>query len=207
MTKERIASILLENKAVTLSPSHPYIYTSGIKSPIYCDNRLMISYPKARSEIIEEFLAMIKNNNINCDIIAGTATAAIPWAAFLAQKLDKPMIYVRKQSKGYGKDKLIEGSVETGKVVLLIEDLISTGASSLVGVEAIRTAGAVCNQVLAIFTYELPVSTKAFSEKNTILYTLSNFSTLVDVAIKKKFISENEKEKVLSWNKNPESWK
>jgi orotate phosphoribosyltransferase len=204
--KEQIAKTLLEIKAVTLSVNPPYTWTSGIKAPIYCDNRLLMSYPEKRKQVRDMFLDLIKENNLEFDIIAGVATSGIPHAAWLSEALDKPMIYVRGKAKGHGKKNVIEGALEKNKKVLVVEDLISTGGSTLHVVEEIRKAGGVVNNCLAIFTYEFEKSKRAFKEADANLYTLTNFSTLVDVAINKKYLDLSNKDIVLEWNKNPEEW-
>ncbi len=204
--KEDIARLLLKLKAVNLRPNKPYKFVSGVLSPIYCDNRLIMSYPKERNFVIDSFVKMIKKKRIVFDVIAGTATAGIPWSAFLALKLNKPMIYVRKASKEHGKQNLIEGELKKGKRVLLIEDLISTGGSSLGAVKSIRSAGGKIVICLAIFNYQFKKSAIDFRENNVKLITLSDFETLVDVAIKEKYINKKYKKILLKWNKNPEKW-
>lgn len=206
MFEEAVAKILLKVKAVTLSPKKPYTYASGIKSPIYCDNRMLLSYPDERSKIVDYFIEIIKTNKIKADIIAGTATAGIPWAAWIADKLHKPMVYVRSSQKEHGKGNQIEGKVEQGKRVLLVEDLISTGGSSLEAVQALRNAGVVVEQCVAIFTYELIKAQQRFQEAHCKLITLSNFSKLVDVAVQTKYVTQQQREVVLAWNKDPQNW-
>jgi len=206
-TAERIAEILLKIRAVTLSLDPPYTYTSGIKSPIYCDNRLLISYPTERQAVIDGYKKLIDENNLVFDVIGGTATAAIPWAAFLAQDLEKPMVYIRPKPKGHGGGKQVEGTMEKGAKVLIVEDLISTGGSS------IKSAGACKREfdadvvgVLAIFTYEMEKAKDGFNDADLNHFTLSNFSTLVDVAAQNGTLKENDKETVLAWNKDPQNW-
>jgi len=205
--KEDIAKLLLKLKAVSLRLSKPYKFSSGILSPIYCDNRIIMSYPKEREVIVNSFLKIIKQKRIGCDFIAGTATAGIPWAAFLALKLNKPMIYVRKASKEHGKENLIEGKLEKGKKVLLIEDLVSTGGSSLDAVKSIRKAGGKVVICMAIFDYQFKSSSLDFKENNVKLITLTDFKTLVEVAIKEKYINKKDKKILMKWNKNPKKWK
>lgn len=203
MEKE-IAKILLEVNAVNLRPNQPFTFTSGIKSPIYCDNRLLISHPKKRNIIIKAFLNILKEKEF--DILAGTATAGIPWCAWLAQKVSKPMIYVRGKAKEHGKENLIEGKIEKGKKVIVVEDLISTGGSSIDAVEAVREAGGIVEDCIAIFTYQLEKAINKFNEAKCNLITLTNFSTLVEVAVENKYIKPEEKLMILSWNKDPENW-
>lgn len=201
-----IAKIQLNTNAVTLSPNNPYTYTSGIKSPIYCDNRQLISYPKEREFIVNSFIDFIKNNNITFDIIAGTATAGIPWAAFIAQKLNKPMVYVRSKPKDYGKGNQIEGCFTKNQTVLVIEDLISTGKSSFAAVEALRNNGLIVNNCLAIFSYDLKESQDIFSKNNCEIATLTSFKILVETAVKLNKITKEEEHIVLSWNQDPKKW-
>ena len=206
MFQEAVAKILLKVKAVTLNAQKPYTYASGIKSPIYCDNRLLLSYPDERSKIVEYFIEIIKTNKIKADIIAGTATAGIPWAAWIADKLHKSMVYVRSSQKEHGKGNHIEGKCDPGKKILLVEDLISTGGSSLEAVETVRNAGVVVENCVAIFTYEMAVAQQRFADARCKLITLSNFTTLVDIASQSKYITSQEKESIVAWNKDPAHW-
>ncbi len=192
MNEKEIAKILLDIKAVTLRPSEPFKWVSGIYAPIYCDNRLIISYPEKRSLVVGCFLDVIKQNNLEFDVVAGTATAGISWAAWIAKALGKPMIYVRGKSKDHGKENQIEGKLEQGQKVLVVEDLISTGGSSFNAVEAVRAAGGIANDCIAIFTYEMEKSIKKFEEGKCNLFTLSNFSTLIKTAVENNFINEKE---------------
>ncbi|MBI2545632.1 orotate phosphoribosyltransferase [Candidatus Woesearchaeota archaeon] len=201
-----ISKILLEIKAVTLNPGKPYTFVSGIRSPIYCDNRLILSYPEKRAAIINAFSELIKRNKLGCDIIAGVATSGIPFAALLAEKLGKPMVYVRPDAKKHGKGNMIEGRVEQGKKALVVEDLISTGGSSLAVVEALREAGVRVAECLAIFTYTFKKAADNFEEHNCKLYTLADFPNLIKVAAKQGYIKESELQHVLSWSRNPEQW-
>ena len=203
---KQVASTLLEIKAVTLSTNPPYTWTSGIKSPIYCDNRLLMSYPDKRQQVKEMFLSLIKENNLEFDVIAGVATSGIPHAAWLAEELKKPMIYVRGKAKEHGKENAIEGVIEKGKKVLVIEDLISTGGSTLFVVEEIRKAGGIVEDCLAIFTYEFDKAKKAFAEAKANLHTLTNFSTLIEVATENDYLKAADKDTVLEWSKDPENW-
>lgn len=200
---QQIAKSLLEIGAVTLRPQQPFTWTSGIISPIYCDNRMTMSYPTIREQIAEGFASLIRNQYPNVEVIAGTATAGIPHAAWVAQKLNLPMIYVRDKAKGHGKENLIEGSVQAGQKVVVIEDLISTGGSSLKAALAVNDAGAQALAVLAIFSYEFDKAKQAFAERNIPLHTLSNYSTLVDVALQQGKIKQDEVELLQSWRTNP----
>lgn len=206
-TAEQIAKILLDKKAVTLSTNPPYTWTSGIKAPIYCDNRLLISYPEERRQVLEGFKKIIKENNLEFDVIGGTATAAIPWAAFLAQELNIPMVYIRPEPKGHGAGKQVEGTMENGSKILIVEDLISSGGSSLRSAEAcVREYNTKIVGVVAIFTYEMKKAKDGFAEVDYPLHTLSNFSTLVNLASNTGYIGQDEKETVLSWSSDPDNW-
>lgn len=163
-TAAQIAENLLEIGAVALRPHQPFTWTSGIKSPIYCDNRLTMSYPAIRDLIAESFAALIREAYPEAEVIAGTATAGIPHAAFAAQKLGLPMAYIRDKAKGHGKENQIEGLIKPGQKVVVIEDLISTGGSSLKAALAVREAGAEPLAVLAIFSYQLDKAVSAFAE-------------------------------------------
>ncbi len=206
-TARSIAEILLSIKAVTLSTNPPYTWTSGIKAPIYCDNRLLISFPKERQEIIDSFKKLITANNLEFDVIGGTATAAIPWAAFLAYELGKPMVYIRPEPKGHGAGKQVEGTMAKNSRVLIVEDLISTGGSSIRSAEACtREYDAPIAGVIAIFTYEMQKAKDAFAAAKIPYYTLSSFSTLIELATEKKYLKPEDKASVLSWSANPSAW-
>lgn len=201
-----IAKLLLKIKAVTLSPSQPYRYSSGILSPVYCDNRLIISYPDKRRVVTDAFLTLIEKNNLSFDVLAGTAIAGIPHAAWIADRLNKPMVYVRIKTKEHGKQNLIEGKLESGQNTLIVEDLISSGSSSVSAGLALRESNATVTDCVAIFTYQMKKAKKAFSDAGIRLHTLSDFSTLIDVAIKEGYINEQEKTQVLAWSQDPIKW-
>lgn len=201
-----IAKLLLNIKAVTLNLHEPYRYTSGILSPIYCDNRLIISYPEKRKMIIEAFLQLIEKNHLSFDIVAGTATAGIPHAAWIADRLDLPMIYVRAKAKTHGKQNQIEGRIRKGQRALIVEDLISTGKSALAAGLALREKGVTVTDCIAIFSYQLPQAQQNFSDANINCHALSHFDTLIEMAVDEGYIDEIEKQKALAWNKDPEHW-
>ncbi|MBS3128450.1 orotidine-5'-phosphate decarboxylase [Candidatus Woesearchaeota archaeon] len=203
-TSKEIARILLEKEAVTLNTTHPYTYASGIRGPIYCDNRKLIAHPTAREFICKAFLEKIKNSDF--DVIAGTATAGIPWASFLAQHLQKPLAYVRSEKKAHGKGNQIEGAEVQGKKVIIIEDLISTGGSSITTLEACRNAGAIVCGIYAIFSYDFPDTQKEFQKNQCTLITLTTFSVLLQVAKENKNITPEQEKILLAWNKDPVSW-
>jgi len=201
-----VAKILLKIKAVTLRVDPPFKWVSGILSPIYTDNRLLMSYPQERSIIVNYFIKLIKENKLEPNVIAGIATSGIPWAAWIASELKLPLVYIRKKAKEHGKENLIEGSFEKGKKVVIIEDLISTGGSSLSGVQAVKAAGGKVLANLAIFTYELKKADDNFKKEKVNLITLTNISELTDVAVVGEYITSEEKSKILEWRKDPESW-
>ena len=199
-----IAKLLLELKAVALNTEQPFRYTSGLLSPIYCDNRLIISDPEKRNIVIDAFLELIDDN---CDVVAGVATAGIPHAAWIADRLHKPMVYVRDKAKAHGKQNQIEGRLPKNSRVVVIEDLISTGQSSIAAALALREAGATVNSCLAIFTYGFEASKKAFTEANIELKTLSNFNELIQVAVEENYITVMQKEILVAWNTDPKNWR
>lgn len=201
-----VAEYLLEIKAVVLKPEDPFTWASGLKSPIYCDNRKSLSFTKVRSYIKTSFAEIISEEFRECDVIAGVATAGIPHGALVADVLNKPFIYVRDKAKGHGMENLIEGKLEKGQTVVVIEDLISTGGSSLKAVHALRDAGAEVLGLGAIFTYGFTKATDAFAEANCKYFTLSDYPTLLDVAIKQDYIKPEEKETLLSWYQDPQAW-
>lgn len=205
MTKKvEVAEALLNVGAVKLSVSEPFTFTSGIKSPIYCDNRKMIGTVAERNIIIDGFVELL--NEIDFDIVAGTATAGIPWAAFIAERMNKPMAYIRSKPKDYGAGKQIEGADVDGKKVVVIEDLISTGGSSIKAVEATRKEGGIVVEVTAIFSYEFEKAVNNFKEADTGLRTITNFSTLLEVAKDKSVIDGEQLELASKWNKSPDTW-
>lgn len=201
-----IAKDLLEIEAVFLSPNEPFTWASGIKSPIYCDNRITMSYPKIRREIAAGLAEKIKADFPDAQVIAGTATAGIPHAAWVAEILDLPMVYIRSKAKDHGKGNQIEGRITEGQKMVVIEDLISTGGSVLEAVEAAKREGADVLGVAAIFTYELPKGVENFAEKNVELVTLTNYSTLIDVALDMKYIDEADMDLLKEWKKDPANW-
>ncbi|SDE76189.1 orotate phosphoribosyltransferase [Fontibacillus panacisegetis] len=203
---KQVAESLLEIGAVALRPHQPFIWTSGIKSPIYCDNRLTMSYPEIRDLIAESFATVIRESYPDTEVIAGTATAGIPHAAFVAQKLGLPMAYIRDKAKGHGKENQIEGLIKAGQKVIVIEDLISTGGSSIKAAQAVREAGADPQAVLAIFSYQLDKAVNAFAEAGVPLQTLSNYSALIDVAVERGVIKSEDLELLKSWREDPSAF-
>ena len=200
MTLERkLAKELLAIQAVALRPNDYFTWTSGIKSPIYCDNRITMSYPSIRREIAAGMVEVIKEKYQAVEVIAGTATAGIPHAAWVSELLDLPMIYVRDSAKRHGKTNQIEGRVLEGQKVVIIEDLISTGLSSLKVAKALREAGAEVLGVVAIFSYELTKAHEAFSQAGVEYITLTNYPVLVKEAVDSEYIHQEDVEKLLEW--------
>ncbi len=203
---DKIAEILLNLNAVMLRTKPPFRWASGILSPIYTDNRLLMSYPKEREFIVNSFVKMIEKEKIKADGFAGTAIAGIPWAAWIAQKMNKPMIFVRSESKDHGKENMVEGKLEEGKKYIVVEDLISTGTSSLNTINVIRAKNGIVDNCIAIFTYELEKSKINFESANVKLNTLTNFTNLVKTSLQKKYISKEQLNHILDWKKHPEGW-
>lgn len=200
MTLERkLAKELLAIQAVALRPNDYFTWTSGIKSPIYCDNRITMSYPSIRREIAAGMVEVIKEKYPAVEVIAGTATAGIPHAAWVSELLDLPMIYVRDSAKKHGKTNQIEGRVLEGQKVVILEDLISTGLSSLKVAKALREAGAEVLGVVAIFSYELKKAQDAFEEAGVEYITLTNYPVLVEEAVAIEYIHQDDVEKLLEW--------
>ncbi|MEI3606698.1 orotate phosphoribosyltransferase [Pseudogracilibacillus sp. SE30717A] len=197
--QNEIARDLLNIKAVQIKTDSFFTWTSGIQSPIYCDNRLTMSYPAIRQKITKAFIQKLQDLNIKPDIIAGCATAGIPHAAWLANELNIPMIYVRSKPKGHGKGNQIEGKVEKGQKIVVIEDLISTGGSSLETANVLRSKGLDVQAILAIFTYGLEVSDKRFKEENLPAFTITSFDKLLDVLVTDDEITEVDRKKLLKW--------
>lgn len=200
MTLERkLAKELLAIQAVALRPNDYFTWTSGIKSPIYCDNRITMSYPSIRREIAAGMVEVIKEKYPAVEVVAGTATAGIPHAAWVSELLDLPMIYVRDSAKKHGKTNQIEGRVLEGQKVVIIEDLISTGLSSLKVAKALREAGAEVLGVVAIFSYELKKAQDAFEDAEVEYITLTNYPVLVEEAVAIEYIHQDDVEKLLEW--------
>jgi orotate phosphoribosyltransferase len=204
--EKKTAEYLLQIKAIKLQPSNPFTWASGWKSPIYCDNRKTLSFPEVRTFIANSFAAMIKDLYPGAEMIAGVATGAIAHGAIAADKLGLPFIYVRSGAKEHGLGNQIEGYFEPGQKVVVIEDLISTGGSSLNAVTALREAGCEVLGMVAIFTYEFKKATDAFASQNCRLNTLSNYSVLVETAVTTGYIGEAEVETLKKWRIDPANW-
>ena len=204
LLREQIANYLLEIKAVSLvGPDNLFTWVSGIKSPIYCDNRVTIGYPAVRTAIAQGFADRIAAEYPEVQVIAGTATAGIPHAAWVADKMELPMIYVRSQAKEHGKGNQIEGPMTGGQKVFLIEDLFSTGGSSLKAVEALIAAGAEVVGVASIFTYGFPEVARKFEEAGLKHFSLTDYDTLLPIAQAKGYVKEEDLEALKSWSQNP----
>lgn len=206
--EKTIAKNLLDIQAVSLRPQEPFTWASGIKSPIYCDNRLVLSYPDKRRAVVDGFVALIKEEYPEAEVLMGTATAGISWAALVADRMELPMGYVRSSNKDHGKGNKIEGNLPEGAKVVIIEDLISTGGSVKSVVEALRAAGAQVLGVAAIFTYLLPAAEKMFAALACDFKTLSNYDVLIEAAKEMQYIQETDMEKLRAWKQAPqdESW-
>ncbi|WP_129595872.1 orotate phosphoribosyltransferase [Anaerophilus nitritogenes] len=201
---QEIAKNLLEIKAVAIrSTDNLFTWASGIKSPIYCDNRLTMSYPHVRNMIANGFEKLIKEKYEDVEIIVGTATAGIPHAAWVSEKMNLPMAYVRSSAKGHGKGNQIEGIVKKGQKVVVIEDLLSTGGSSIKAVKALTEIGAEVLGVVAIFTYNFDQVDESFSKMKVSYDTLTGYNILLPIAIDMGYIKEEEKEMLTKWSKNP----
>jgi len=201
-----IANALLRIGAVSLNPKQPYTWSSGLKSPIYCDNRLTISYPEIREMIADGFANLIKEQYPDAELIAGAATGGIPHAALVADRLKLPMVYVRSKSKGHGQGRMVEGVLPEGAKTIVIEDLISTGGSSLRVANAVNAEGGHTLAVAAIFTYEFDSAVQAFREAGIALHTLSNYSTLIQEAAASGSIDQEELALLKRWKESPESY-
>ena len=203
---ETVALELLKIGAIKIRPVNPFTWASGWKSPIYCDNRLALSYPDIRVLIKNALTENVEKNFPNVEAIAGVATAGIPQGVLIADKLNLPFLYVRPKPKEHGLANLIEGEIIKGQKIVVIEDLISTGGSSLKSVEALQAAEINVLGMVAIFTYGFAESTLNFKARNISLYALSNYNTLIDVAIKNNFIKKEEELSLKSWRENPSVW-
>ena len=206
-TAKKTAEHLLQIKAIKLNPNEPFNWASGWKSPIYCDNRITLSYPSVRVFLKQEIAKIVELEYGKPDVIAGVATGAIAIGILVAQELGVPFIYVRPEPKKHGRKNQIEGHLEGGQNVVVIEDLISTGNSSLNAVEALKEAGAVVKGMVAIFSYGFEVADKNFEEKNVRLATLSNYDSLLEQALDSSYINEEELITLNDWRKSPSEWK
>ncbi|CAM3995207.1 MULTISPECIES: orotate phosphoribosyltransferase [Flavobacterium] len=205
-TAEKTAELLLQINAIKLNSKNPFTWASGWKSPIYCDNRIILSFPAVRNYIREEFAKNIEKKFGKPDVIAGVATGAIGIGILVAEYLGLPFVYVRPEAKKHGRQNKIEGFLQKGQSVVVVEDLISTGGSSLLAVEALRSEGAIIKGMAAIFTYGFDVSVNRFKEENIELFTLSDYENLLKCAVEKKYINQNEMSTLQEWRKDPSTW-
>lgn len=205
-TAKETADLLLKINAIKLQPNDPFTWASGWKSPIYCDNRMVLSYPPIRNYVRSTMAKHIENTFGKPDVIAGVATGAIGIGVLVAEFLGLPFIYVRPEAKGHGRKNQIEGHIEAGQSVVVIEDLISTGKSSLNAIQALREANVNIKGMVAIFTYGFEVASTNFETEKVTLYTLSNYEKLLDQALKTKYITTKEKIILSQWNANPSEW-
>lgn len=206
-TALKVAEFLLQIKAIKLNNAEPFTWASGWKSPIYCDNRKTLSYPPIRTYIRQQYVDKIREAFGSPDVIAGVATGGIAQAALIAQEMDLPMIYVRSSSKGHGLQNQIEGAIEKGQKVVVIEDLISSGMSSLKAVEALREFGAEVVGMVAIFTYGFDVAKKNFEDYNCTLETLTDYEHLLEIALSTSYIKKDDIASLKEWRANPSTWK
>jgi len=202
---DHIAQCLLEVNAVKLSPKAPFTWASGLKSPIYCDNRVLLSYPDIRA-IVKDSFVMISTYFDDFDVIAGVATAGIPHGMLLADALKKPFIYVRDKPKAHGRQNIIEGNLAPNQTVLVVEDLISTGGSALNAVDTLEASGAIVVGVVAIFSYGFEKATSEFRNRSLHCKTLTNYLALINIALKNKYIDQSDFEELQHWMSNPEKW-
>lgn len=202
----KVAEFLLQIKAVKLSPKKPFTWASGWKSPIYCDNRKTLSYPAVRTFIRQQFVHVINSEFGRPDMIAGVATGGIAHGALVAHDLGLPFIYVRSSAKEHGMKNLVEGDLTVGRSVVVVEDLVSTGKSSLNAVDALREAGCEVKGMVSIFTYGFDEATKAFAKAKVPLHSLTNYSVLVDQALQDEYITEKDLLPLNEWRKDPANW-
>jgi orotate phosphoribosyltransferase len=205
-TAEKTAELLLQINAIKLNPSKPFLWASGWHSPIYCDNRLTLSFPAIRNYVRDEFAKQIEVLYGKPDVIAGVATGAIGIGILVAEELGLPFVYVRPEAKKHGRQNQVEGFLQKGQNVVVVEDLISTGNSSLLAVEALKEAGANVKGMVAIFSYGFDVATENFKNANVALNTLSNYENLLNLAVEKKYITEEEQITLQEWRKSPSTW-
>ena len=205
-TPQFVAKILLEAGCVSVNVKQPFRYSSGILSPIYCDNRLLVSDLQKRRKIIDLWAEMLKSKKLPFKMIAGTAIAGIPHAAWLSDRLDVPMVYIRDEQKGHGKRNKIEGALKKGANVLVVDDLFSTGGSVISAAEAIRAEGGIVTDVSAIFSYELPTAKENFRQAKITVHSLSTFSTLIKIAVDEQRLSKDDAQAALEWAHDPQTW-
>lgn len=202
----KVAEFLLQIKAVKLQPSNPFTWASGLKSPIYCDNRITLSYPNIRTYIRQELAKLVSQNFPKPDAIVGVATGGIAQGALVSQDLGLPFAYVRSEAKSHGMKNLVEGHLEKGQNVVVVEDLVSTGKSSLTAVDALREAGINVKGMVAIFSYGFNDAKDAFDKHNVKLVTLTDYNIMVEQALKSEYIKKSDVETLKKWRENPKEW-
>jgi len=207
MIQNSVVLNLLQINAIKLNPANPFTWASGWKSPIYCDNRITLSYPAVRNLISDRFKQLIIDKYPDVDVIAGVATGAIAHGMLVADRLNLPFIYVRSAPKKHGLENLVEGNVKAGQKVVVVEDLISTGLSSLNAVEALRKAGCEVLGMVAIFTYDFNHASENFKQSNVMLETLTSYTELIEIAIEQGFVKKDHLELLKSWRNDPENWR
>ena len=205
-TAKKTAEVLLQINAIKLKPKEPFTWASGWKSPIYCDNRIVLSYPQVRNFVREAMANHIESYYGKPDVIAGVATGAIGIGALVAECMGLPFVYVRPEPKKHGRQNQIEGHIEKGQTVVVVEDLISTGKSSLNAVRALKEAGIDVKGMVAIFSYGFDVASENFKDENVILHTISNYENLLEQALDTNYINQTEQETLSQWNANPSEW-
>ncbi len=203
----KVAEFLLQIKAIKLQPENPFTWASGWKSPIYCDNRKTLSYPQIRTYIRHQFVETINKHFAKPDVIAGVATGGIAMGALIAQEMNLPFVYIRSEAKKHGLTNMIEGEINSGQSVVVIEDLISTGGSSLKAVEALREKGCNVKGMAAIFTYGFPEAEQSFKKAKCILRTLTSYDVLINKALQKEYITDKDMDSLKAWRQNPAEWK
>jgi len=205
-TPRKVAEYLLQIKAVKLNPQKPFQWSSGLLSPIYCDNRVILSYPAIRTYIRQQFVDVINEYFGKSDVIAGVATGGIAHGVLVAQEFGLPFIYVRPEPKQHGLSNAIEGYVEKGQSVIVIEDLISTGGSSLRAIEHLKDFGCSIKGMISIYTYNFKSAEENFKKNKLQVISLSNFDSLIKVALERSYITEDDFEQLKEWHKDPEGW-
>ncbi len=204
--EKNVANHLLQIKAIKLQPANPFTWASGWKSPIYCDNRKTLSYPETRDYIRDCFVKIVNEKYPDVEVIAGVATGAIAMGVLVAQVLNKPFVYIRSAAKGHGLENMIEGEIKAGQKVVVIEDLISTGGSSLKAVDALRAADCDVLGMVAIFTYDFEVARRNFDKVGCKLITLSNYNAMIEAANENNYIEQNDIDTLKEWRINPGEW-
>lgn len=201
-----ISDFLLQIKAIKLDNTNPFTWASGMRSPIYCDNRVTLSYPEVRTYIRQQFVKAIQDEFGDVDVIAGVATGAIALGVLVAQEMGLPFVYIRSESKKHGLENMIEGHIEAGQSVVVVEDLVSTGNSSLKAVQALRVANCKVKGMVAIFTYQLVAAKENFEKENCKLVTLADYDTMINRAVENEYIKGADLESLKKWRKDPPKW-